>query len=201
LLILNNNQNMEKKSIHNKSFAENAEPFVAGGLSAMLGSAVVFPADLVKVRQQVSVGKVKGPIRMGAEIVKNEGIPGLYKGLSASLLRQATYGTARIGLHRAFSDKLVEINGGAAIPFWQKASSGMVSGAMAVCVGSPMDVALVRCQTDSMLPVSQRRNYRNVFDALLKISREEGLTKLWRGLGPNVLRGMAMNAGSKFFFF
>jgi hypothetical protein len=64
-------------------------------------------------------------------------------GLSASLLRQAVYGTARIGLHRSFSSQLVDWNAGQPVSFAAKTAAGMLSGALAVVLGSPMDVALV----------------------------------------------------------
>ena len=89
----------------------------------------------------------------------------------------------------------MSFNEGQAIPFYQKALSGITSGAIAVCIGTPFDVALVRMQNDGSRPAAERRGYRNVFDALLRISREEGLPKLWRGLAPNILRGMSMNVG------
>ena len=46
---------------------------------------------------------------------------------------------------------------------------------MAVCIGTPMDVALVRLQADSMKPEAERRNYKNVFDALATTAKSEGL--------------------------
>jgi len=97
-------------------------------------------------------------------MVKNDGISSIYKGVDAAIGRQLVYGTARIGLHRKFSDKLVELNGGNPINFLQKTLSGMASGSVAVCIGTPFDIALVRLQADSMAPVSERRNYKNVFD-------------------------------------
>lgn len=45
-----------------------------------------------------------------SHMVKTEGISAIYAGLSAALMRQAIYGTARIGLHRTFSDKLQEVS-------------------------------------------------------------------------------------------
>merc|ERR1712070_1186429 len=108
----------------------------------------------------------------------------VYNGLSASLMRQAIYGTARMGLHRTFSDMLVERNGGKPIDFGQKAVSAMFSGALAVCIGTPFDVALVRMQGDSMKPEGQRRGYTNVFNALTRISAEEGTGALFKGLSP-----------------
>jgi hypothetical protein len=38
---------------------------------------------------------------------------------------------------------------GGPIPFWMKTLSGMSSGAIAVCIGTPFDVALVRMQVIS----------------------------------------------------
>lgn len=99
-----------------------------------------------------------------SDIVKNDGISAIYKGVDAAIGRQMVYGTARIGLHRTFSDKLVERNDGKPIGFLTKTLSGMASGSIAVCIGTPFDIALVRLQSDSMAPAADRRNYKNVFD-------------------------------------
>ena len=128
-------------------------------------------------------------------MIKNEGFMSIYAGLSASLMRQLIYGTARIGLHRSFSDYIKERNNGQNPSFAMKSGSGMLSGSIAVCIGTPFDVALVRMQGDSMKPPAQRRGYKNVFDALARVAREEGFSKLYSGLAPNILRGMAMNVG------
>ena len=53
---------------------------------------------------------------MAKGIIAQDGIKGLYAGIGAALLRQATYGTARIGLHTNFSEKLKEHNKGQNIP-------------------------------------------------------------------------------------
>jgi len=71
----------------------------------------------------------------------------------------------------------------------------MTSGAIASIIGTPFDVSMVRMQADSLRPPAERRGYRNVFDALSRIVREEGVTKLWRGFEPTVFRAMAMNVG------
>lgn len=113
-------------------------------------------------------------------LVKEEGILAAYSGLSASLMRQAMYGTARIGLFRSFSDYLSEQKHGAPITFVEKTGAGLLSGAIAVCIGTPCDVALVRMQADSMKPVDQRRGYKGVFNAFRRIAAEEGFGKLYR---------------------
>lgn len=181
------------------SVAESIQPFVTGGMAACFASTCIHPIDLAKVRLQLYATLNPGAPKPGAvsvivNLVKKEGISAAYAGLSASLMRQAIYGTARIGLHRTFSDHLEKTTGGA-IPFWMKTVSGMASGGIAVCIGTPFDVALVRMQADSMKPPEARRNYKNVFDAVTRIFREEGPMRLYAGLAPNVLRGMSMNVG------
>ena len=54
------------------------------------------------------------------QMQRTEGIKSWYSGLSAALMRQAVYGTARIGLHRKLSDYLIERNGGKPIGFFVK---------------------------------------------------------------------------------
>lgn len=162
----------------------------------MFASTCIHPIDLAKVRIQLMEGanKPSFPLLL-TRIAKDEGISACYAGLSAALMRQAVYGTARIGLHRSFSDHLVKQNDGKPIGFVTKALSGMASGSIAVCIGTPFDVALVRMQGDSMRPLAERRCYKNVFDALVRIAKEEGAGQLYSGLAPNILRGMSMNVG------
>lgn len=89
------------------------EPFVCGGASACFASFCIHPIDLAKVRLQLWTDKVKpGFLGILGKMWKEEGFSSLYSGLSASLMRQAVYGTARIGLHRHFSEKLTERNNG-----------------------------------------------------------------------------------------
>lgn len=116
--------------------------------------------------------------------------------LSASIMRQAVYGTARLGLHREFSDYIKHnYNNGQNVTALQSAGSAMLAGALASIIGTPFDVSLVRMQADGMKPAAERRGYKNVFDALFRISKEEGITKLWRGFEPTAFRAVAMNVG------
>lgn len=162
-----------------------AEPFVCGGISGCLASSVIHPIDLSKVRLQLFATQNPGIskpnfITIISQMIQKEGFRSIYAGLSASLSRQCVYGTARIGLHRTFSDSMIKANNGRQLSFIEKVLSGMASGAIAVCIGTPFDVALVRMQADSMKPRDQRRGYRNAIDALIRIANTEGFGKLYR---------------------
>jgi len=180
--------------------AKSLEPYVCGGTAATFGSCCIHPIDLAKVRMQI-YGQVNPgkPIPGFPTIIKNmvaaDGVKSLYRGVDAAIGRQMVYGTARIGLHSKFSSMLVEKNNGQPISFGQKVVSGMLSGAIAVSIGSPFDIALVRLQSDGMAKPEDRRNYKNVADALIRTTREEGFAALYQGVAPNILRGMSMNVG------
>lgn len=47
---------------------------------------------------------------------------------------------------------------------------------------------------DGRLPLNERRNYTGVFNALMRITREEGILTLWRGCVPTMGRAMVVNA-------
>lgn len=148
---------------------------------------------MVKVRLQL--GAKGGPFGVAAQVVKESGVAGLYKGISAGILRQCTYTTARLGIFNKLSDALKAANDGAPIPLYQKAGAGLTAGGLGALVGSPADLTLIRMQADSTLPPDQRRNYRGVGDAMTRIVREEGVGGLFRGAGPTVVRAMALNMG------
>lgn len=57
------------------------------------------------------------------------------------------------------------------------------------------DLPLHPPQADSTLPKEQRRNYKGVGDAMMRIVKEEGVGGLFRGGGPTVVRAMALNMG------
>ncbi|OAD72993.1 hypothetical protein PHYBLDRAFT_113141, partial [Phycomyces blakesleeanus NRRL 1555(-)] len=63
--------------------------FMAGGCCGVLSWLVVFPVDLVKsvIQKDVLKSKVQGFRECASDIVRREGIRGLYKGLSITLIR------------------------------------------------------------------------------------------------------------------
>ena len=169
------------------------KPFVNGGLAGMMSTTCIQPIDMVKVR--IQLGAKGGPMAIAGDIVKADGVGGLYKGLSAGLLRQATYTTARMGIFNNLNAKLKEHNAGAPVPIWQNAIAGQVAGGLGAVVGNPADLSLIRMQADGTLPVEQRRGYKNVGDAFLQIVKSEGVMGLFSGCGPTVARAMGLNMG------
>ncbi|KAM9390944.1 mitochondrial 2-oxoglutarate/malate carrier protein isoform 1-T1 [Salvelinus alpinus] len=172
--------------------------FLFGGLAGMGATVFVQPLDLVKNRMQLSgqggkAREYKTSFHALASILKNEGLGGIYTGLSAGLLRQATYTTTRLGIYTVLFEKMTGQDG-TPPSFLMKALIGMTAGATGAFVGTPAEVALIRMTADGRLPADQKRGYSNVFNALARITKEEGVTTLWRGCIPTMARAVVVNA-------
>ncbi|KAK2075317.1 hypothetical protein P8C59_009451 [Phyllachora maydis] len=184
-----------------------ALPFINGGLSGMVATTVIQPVDMVKVRIQLAgEGSHTGPkptaLSVARNIVASGKVLDLYTGLSAGLLRQAVYTTARIGLFDTFKTQLAARAAarGESLGFLDRAMASMCAGGIAAMIGNPADLALIRMQADGLRPAAQRRNYRSVVDALVSITRSEGVRALWAGATPTVFRAVALNFGQLCFF-
>ncbi|XP_065060805.1 mitochondrial 2-oxoglutarate/malate carrier protein-like isoform X2 [Rhopilema esculentum] len=164
----------------------------------MLATCFVQPLDLVKTRMQMSgVGGTskthKTSFHAVYNIIKAEGVFGVYNGLSAALLRQASYTTTRLGVYTSLME---HFKGADNKPpgFVKKLGLGMAAGAVGSFIGTPAELALIRMTSDGRLPPAEQRGYKNVFDALIRVVREEGVLTLWRGCVPTVARAMVVNA-------
>jgi len=109
-------------------------------------------------------------------------------------MRQVIYAAIRLGLFYTAIDVSKDKWGKTLNPV-EKALVSLGSGAIAAFVATPFDLALIRFQADGTLPMDQRRNYKNWFDALSKIIKTEGFTNLWKGALPTIVRAMAINLG------
>jgi len=188
-------------------FMRAALPFINGGISGMVATTVIQPIDMIKVRLQlagegVKTGPKPTPIGITREIIAKGKVSDLYTGLSAGLLRQAVYTTARLGFFDTFMKALktrAEKQGNQ-IGFKERAIAGLSAGGLGAMIGNPADLALIRMQSDGLKPIAERKNYKSVIDALSSIAKNEGIGRLWAGATPTVVRAMALNFGQLAFF-
>jgi len=190
-----------------RPYVRAALPFVNGGLAGMVATTVIQPVDMIKVRLQlagegVKTGPKPTPFSVARDVIASGKALDLYTGLSAGLLRQAVYTTARLGLFDTFMNNLKARadQSGNKIGFAERAGSGLLAGGLAALVSNPADLALIRMQSDGLKPAASRAHYTSVIDALTRISRAEGVTALWSGAYPTVVRAMALNFGQLAFF-
>lgn len=124
----------------------------------------------------------------------SEGIAGLYRGISASILRQLTYSTARFATYENI--KYMAEEGGNKATHGELVEIAAFSGLVGSIVGNPADILNVRMQNDAALAPALRRNYGNAIRGFVTIVREEGWgPSIFRGMVPNIGRGVLMTAG------
>ena len=173
---------------------------VLAAVAGMGAATVCHPLDVIRVQMQTSTGAYRNSLHAATEVYRTAGLKnGLYAGISAAYLRQWLYGSCRIGIYSYQLElaQLANVEAGRAkndISFGKKLTMGCISGGIGSFVGTPSELALVRLSADSKLPPAERRNYKSVVDCLIRISKEEGVTNLWRGATPTVARATLLSA-------
>ncbi|KAL6763282.1 mitochondrial carrier domain-containing protein [Haematococcus lacustris] len=170
---------------------------VSGALAGALTATFVCPLDVLKTRLQIQrIGTMKSLGIAGglAQIVKREGVKGLYQGLGPSLMallpNWAVYFTVYDKLKTSLTTQQGTGRRLQATPLiHMTAAAG--AGVATLLVTNPLWVVKTRMQTQHMaLDVGMRAArhplYRSTFDALIRITREEGMKGLYSGLAPSL---------------
>lgn len=149
-----------------------------------------FPIDTTKTRLQIQGQKIdanltrikyRGMSHALLLICKEEGISALYSGLKPALLRQATYGTIKIGIYHSLKRLMVHD------PMDEKLITnvfcGIIAGVISSCIANPTDVLKVRMQAQS-----GDAHKLSLIKSFTDIAKKEGFSGLWRGVGPTANR-------------
>ena len=182
--------------------------FTAGAVAAMIGGFATHPIDVVKVRQQifgskdgfgygsswVAKSRTTSFFSVTKTLILEEGALGLYRGVSAGLLRQASFVGTKFVLYEQLKQLSVLQNEERHLSFPARIGCGLLAGTGGAMIGNPFDLSMVRMQADGKLPENVRRNYNNGIDAIYRISKEEGISTLWRGCEATVARGAIITA-------
>ena len=164
---------------------------MAGALTATF----VCPLDVLKTRLQVQrLGALRDVGIFGglAQIGRQEGLRGLYRGLTPTLMALLPNWAVYFTVYDHFKTRLTTRPCGkrvAATPLTHMTAAAG-AGVATLAVTNPLWVVKTRLQTQNMkLDVRPARitAYRNTFHALAQITREEGLGGLYSGLAPSMM--------------
>lgn len=140
----------------------------------------------------VTVTASLGPIGTAQRIIKREGYFSLYKGLSAVYTGIIPKMAIRFLSYEIYSEKLSSIvpqSSAKAIPFFAGLGCGLTE---AVMIVTPAEVCKIRLQSQyhSMVDPKQmtHRKYTNVLQTAVMIVKEEGISALYKGVLPTMLR-------------
>jgi solute carrier family 25 uncoupling protein 8/9 len=175
-----------------------APTLLCAGLGGSVAEILTLPFDTMKVRLQLSQkgGTIQynGLLDCGQQMIKQEGVKSLYKGLTPGIHRQLVFCSMRVALFEKLTEWLA--GDGVTSPkrdlaIHEKLMIGLSSGAIAISVANPTDVVKIRLQGDRN---STTPRYKNTLVAYRTILAEEGILGFWTGWGPNVVRNSVINA-------
>jgi solute carrier family 25 carnitine/acylcarnitine transporter 20/29 len=172
-------------------------PTLGHGLAGVMAGATVSfiaaPVEHIKARLQIQYAAqksdrlYKGPIDCARKLYKYHGIPGIYHGLSATLIFRSFF-FFWWGSYDVFSRLLAEKTklSTPAINFW----AGGLSAQVFWLTSYPSDVVKQRIMTDPLAGGLNDgvRRFPNWKTAAAMVYRENGLKGFWRGFLPCFLR-------------
>lgn len=169
---------------------------LAGNVCAFV-SAFLNPLDVTKIRMQNqgpangSGLKYKGMVSGALCILKEEGLAGWAKGLTASMIREVTYSSVRMGAYepirsvlsnildrqtdRAGKESNQQVTTSSPVV---KFSAALISGGVGSAIANPLDLVKTRFQASRP---GEKIPYSSTFGAFLQIHREEGVKGLYKG--------------------
>jgi len=162
----------------------------SGFLAAFWSSLALCPTELVKCRLQAmrefsllkgELPPVTGPAQLTRSILKTEGVPGMFRGLTATFTREMPgYFVFFFAYEMSRSLLVREGESKASLGPLETVVSGGLAGVALWCFIFPADVVKSRLQvTGATTPM---------LTLMREIVRKEGLPALYNGLGPTVLR-------------
>lgn len=144
------------------------------------------PSEAIKTRliddarRPLAERKYKGLFSGSAQILKSEGIAGVYKGLGPTMMRQGANSAVRLTTY-SYLKALATKDGrkpGSAETF----GMGAIAGIVTVYCTMPFDVVKTRMQS------SASSQYTGTINCATTMLRDEGVRRFWKGTTPRLTR-------------
>jgi solute carrier family 25 folate transporter 32 len=188
-----------------------AAPMVAGILGGSVSTVSLFPLDLIKVRFQANEDpgyRTKGfrrrtMLRTMGQVIRHEGVVGLYQGLAPALIGSAASWGGYFFLYEGIKKELLHLKHKASphdetehkLGASENFGAACSAGAVMVLLTNPVWLIKTRMQLQMKNVMKERereglsmkRPYNNMWDAAKTIVREEGPLALYKGAIPALM--------------
>jgi solute carrier family 25 carnitine/acylcarnitine transporter 20/29 len=178
--------------------------YKAGGFAWFTGTFFEGPIDIVKCQLQSQIIKQKTTpgyvpqfttaIDCAKYIIKKNGFLGLYQGFLPHVARNVPSGAIHLGTFEALRlygahRRKCEVKD---LPTLYVMVSGAIGGCLYWGISFPLDVLKSTIQSDA-LDKAERR-FQGTLDCAIKLYREGGISRFYRGFTPCMLRASPANA-------
>ena len=187
----------QEKVEHSGQSLEALKDVTFGSVAGIIGKTIEYPFDTVKVRLQSQANtlplRYSGPLDCFRQLFRTEGVPGLYRGISAPLIGAAIETSSLFFSYRLAQDllqaavpKLREYRErGVPLPLVALISCGAASGAFTSLLLTPIE--LVKCQMQVPLSASTLQG-PGPLSIISSIFRHHGLFGFWHGQLGTLIR-------------
>ena len=170
------------KSLYPNHDTSNA--LISGAIARIWACSIVSPLELIRTKMQ-SQKMAFIQVRQALSVtLKSEGVRGLWKGYTATLLRDVPFSAIYWGVYETLRPK--EFN------FQQNFISGAVSGTIASTITLPMDVIKTRLQIELGEKLVKGNGKNNNTLKSISIAKEivksDGVKGLFAGLTPRLVK-------------
>jgi len=174
---------------------------LAGGIAGAIEASIMFPTEYIKTQLQLqskAQPKYTGLWNCAVVTVRENGILGLYRGLSTLLVGSVPKSAVRFGGYEFISGYMKDKDGKmtAGRTFVSGLGAGVLEALFAV---TPMETVKTRMIHDQNAPVEQRK-FKGLAHAVRTIVANEGIGGIYKGLLPTVLK-QSTNQGVRFLVF
>lgn len=169
---------------------------IAGAAGGIVAMTATYPLIFLSTRAAVETKSESKPVHQAVlDIIKREGVAGLYSGLSSSLLGIAvTNGVYYYFYERSRGAILKSRSGGKGLNTLESILTGMVAGSATTIISNPIWVVQTSQavqtlnESDSWLSLSNSEARKLGFwETIQRILAKDGIGAFWRGLGPALI--------------
>ncbi|GAV65854.1 Mito_carr domain-containing protein [Cephalotus follicularis] len=186
----------KNKESSTSSYPQNTRDFICHALSGAAAGAIaatfVCPLDVIKTRLQVH--GLPEPAHSGRRgsiivtslqnIIKNEGIRGMYRGLSPTILALLPNWAVYFAVYEQLKGLLHSHEDSSQLSIGANMIAAAGAGAATAITTNPLWVVKTRLQTQGMRP--DVVPYKSMLSALRRIAHEEGIRGLYSGILPSL---------------
>lgn len=175
---------------------DNSRMFFAGGMAGAIARTSSAPLDRIKLLFQVqavassgtSATAYTGVWQAARKIVSEEGFLAFWKGNGTNIIRIFPYSAAQLMANDQYKRLLAD--GSGQLTLGKRLMSGAMAGMTATALTHPLDTVRLRLA----LPTNP---YSGMTNALVTITKSEGVPALYKGLSPTLI-GIAPYAALNF---
>lgn len=165
----------------NEAGAPFYKKFAAGSAAGALGSLVGNPFDVLKTKMMASSGReVPSMVLTAKELVANQGVAGLYRGIDSNIARAMVLNGTKMACYDQMKGYIVGATGWSKSALQTQFCSAVAAGFFMTCTVSPFDMIRTRLMNQP----ADAKIYSNAFDCMIKIATKEGPLTFWRGFLP-----------------